>query len=90
MRYHIRSKGGEELEVADGKQVIRLLRQHFLDLDDEIRREGQEKWRRLGDIPEYASMMRAERLDARRFTTVFMITGMIALIAMIVAILIRL
>lgn len=90
MRYQIRSKGGGELQVRDGTEVIRLLRQKFLEPEDEIRREGQEKWRKIGDIPEYASMLRAEKHDVRRFQRVLLVTALLACMIMIAAVLARL
>ncbi|AKU90455.1 hypothetical protein [Vulgatibacter incomptus] len=89
MKYHIRSKGGQELTVPDGSHVIMLFRQRFLDPDDEIRRDDQQRWRRLRDVPEYASMMRAERHDTRRFKTVFLVTALLGVIGAIAAILAR-
>lgn len=90
MRYQIRSKGGAELNVADGKQLVRLLNQRLLDMDDEVRRTGEERWRRIRDIPEYAQMLHAEKQDIARFRAIFLITLLLASIAAIVAVLSRL
>lgn len=90
MRYQIRSKGGAEFDVADGAQLVRLLRQHLLDMDDEVRRKGQENWRRIRDIPEYAQMIKGEKVDAARFRTVFLITLLVACLVLILAIFSRL
>ncbi|HWV39685.1 MAG TPA: hypothetical protein VN033_14545 [Vulgatibacter sp.] len=90
MRYQVRSKGGKELNVADGKQLVRLLNQRLLDLDDEVRRKGEERWRRIGDIPEYAQMIHAEKQDIARFRAIFLVTLLLASLAAIVAVLSRL
>lgn len=83
MRYYIRTKEGQELTVADGSHVVMLFRQKFLSPDDEIRREGSERWRRMRDIPEYAAMMRAERADASRLKGVFLIVTLVACLAIV-------
>jgi len=90
LRYQVRSKGGKELNVADGKQLVRLLNQRLLDLDDEVRRKGEERWRRIGDIPEYAQMIHAEKQDIARFRAIFLVTLLLASLAAIVAVLSRL
>lgn len=90
MRYQVRSKGGAELNVADGKQLVRLLNQRLLDMDDEVRRTGEERWRRIGDIPEYAQMLHAEKQDIARFRAIFLITLLLASVAAVVAVLSRL
>ena len=89
MKYEIRTHTGEEL-TADGNQVVRLFRQKFLEPHDEIRKVGAEKWRRIGDIPEYASMMQAERSDVTRFKRIFLITFMLACLAIVAAALVNL
>ena len=90
-RYQVRSKkGGAELNVADGKQLVRLLEQRLLDKDDELRRAGEERWRRIGDIPEYAHMLRSEKQDLARFRAVFLVTLLLAALAVVVAIFSRL
>jgi len=90
VRYQVRSKGGAELNVADGKQLVRLLNQRLLDMDDEVRRKGEERWRRIGDIPEYAQMLHAEKQDIARFRAIFLVTLLLASVAAIVAVLSRL
>jgi len=89
LRYEIRSKEGGELVVHDGRQVIMLVRQRFLEPDDEIRREGQEKWRKLKDIPEYAAMFKAEKYDLRRFQQILIFTALLGAVAVIAAILVQ-
>jgi len=84
LKYQIRTKSGEEL-TADGTHIVMLFRQKFLEPDDEIRREGSEKWRRLRDIPEYASMMRSEKSDATRLKRIFFITALVACLAIVAA-----
>lgn len=88
MKYQIRTKAGQELS-ADGQHIVMLFRQKFLDPDDEIRREGSEKWRRLRDIPEYASMMRSEQSDLARFKWIFFVTALLACLAIVAAALLR-
>ena len=73
MKYYIRTREGEELTVSDGSHVVMLFRQKFLSPDDEIRREGSERWRKMRDVPEYASMMRQEQSDVSRFKNVFIV-----------------
>lgn len=90
MRYQIRTGEGRELEVRDGAHLILLLRQKFLEGDDEIRRTGQERWRKLRDIPEYAEVLRSDKIDARRFQTIFFVTCLLGCIGIICAILYRL
>lgn len=85
MKYHIRTNGGDELTVADGSHVVMLFRQKFLDPDDEIRREGSDRWRKLRDIPEYAQMIRAEKTDMRQFRTIFVVVAFLCLLAMVAA-----
>lgn len=77
MKYYIRTREGEELTVADGSHVVMLFRQKFLSPDDEIRKEGSERWRRMRDIPEYASMMRQEQTDVSRFKNVFILVFLV-------------
>lgn len=89
MKYHIRTNDGDELTVADGSHVVMLFRQKFLDPDDEIRREGSERWRKLRDIPEYAQMIRAEKSDLKQFRTIFVVTAFLGLIAIVAAALFR-
>ncbi|WP_373047994.1 hypothetical protein [Vulgatibacter sp.] len=84
MKYHIRTGSGDEL-TADGQQVVRLFRQKFLEPDDEIRKEGSEKWRKLRDIPEYASMMRSEKSDVARFKKIFFVTALLACLFIVIA-----
>ena len=78
MKYHIRTHEGRELTVADGSHIVMLFRQKFLEPDDEIRKEGSEKWRKLRDIPEYAAMMRAEQSDVTRIRKVFLVVFLLA------------
>lgn len=85
MRYHIRTHTGEELVVPDGSHVVMLFRQKFLDADDQIRKEGSDRWRRLGDIPEYAAMLRAEKNDISRFKRIFLITTLLACLGIVAA-----
>lgn len=85
----IRSKDGGELSIPDGKQLIMLVRQGFLEPDDEIRREDQKKWRKLKDIPEYAPLFEAEKFDLRRFQQILVFTVLIATVVIIAAILVR-
>ena len=88
MKYEIRTRAGQEL-TADGSHVVMLFRQKFLEPDDEIRREGSEKWRKIRDIPEYASMMRSEQSDVARFKRIFFITALLACLAIVAAALFR-
>jgi hypothetical protein len=67
MKYFIRTGDGRELEVRSGSHVVMLFRQHFLTPDDEIRKDGSTRWRKLREVPEYASMVRAEEHDKRQF-----------------------
>lgn len=67
MKYYIRTGQDQELAVASGAQLVVLLRQRFLAPDDQVRREGSTRWRKLEEIPEYASMIRAERTDRLQF-----------------------
>jgi hypothetical protein len=90
MRYQIRTGEGRELEVRDGAHLILLLRQKFLEGEDEIRRKGQERWRKLRDIPEYADLLKEDKLDVRRFQMIFFVTALLGCIAIICAILYRL
>lgn len=90
MRYQIRTGEGRELEVRDGAHLILLLRQKFLEGEDEIRRKGQERWRKLRDIPEYAHILKEDKLDLRRFQTIFFVTLLLGCIAIICAVLYRL
>lgn len=87
MKYHIRTQAGQELTVADGSHVVMLFRQKFLEPDDEIRKDGSEKWRKLRDIPEYASMMRSEKSDLKQFKLVFLIVALLACLGIIGAVL---
>jgi hypothetical protein len=84
VKYHIRTRSGQEL-TADGSHIVMLFRQKFLEPDDEIRKEGSEKWRKLRDIPEYASMMRSEAGDVARFKKIFFITALLACLAIVAA-----
>ena len=86
MKYEIRTKSGQEL-TADGQHIVMLFRQKFLEPDDEIRREGSDKWRKLQDIPEYASMMRSEQSDVARFKKIFFVTALLACLAIVAAVL---
>lgn len=85
MKYYIRTGEGEQLDVPDGSHLVMLFRQKFLDPEDEIRKEGSERWRKLKDIPEYAGMMRSEASDVARFKRIFMITAMVACLAIVAA-----
>lgn len=67
MKYYVRTGENEELLVPSGAQLVVLFRQRFLAPEDEVRREGSTRWRRLQDIPEYASMIRAERVEKVQF-----------------------
>lgn len=87
MKYHIREPGSQgELTVPDGAYLVMLVRQKFLDPDDEVRRDGSEHWRRIRDVPEYAQMLRAEKNDASQFARVFVATTLMvmALVVMFV------
>jgi hypothetical protein len=67
MKYYIRTGNEDELVVPSGAQLVVLFRQRFLAPEDEVRREGSARWRKLRDIPEYASMIRAERTERLQF-----------------------
>ncbi len=68
MKYYIRTgTNDEELVVPSGTALVMLFRQQFLSPDDEIRREGSTRWRKMRDIPEYAAMIRADRVDRVQF-----------------------
>jgi hypothetical protein len=71
MKFYIRTGRDEDLEVPSGAQLVVLLRQRFLSPDDEVRKEGSERWRKLRDIPEYARMFRAERASQLQFKWIF-------------------
>lgn len=71
MKYYIRTGNDEELLVPSGSQLVVLFRQRFLAPEDEVRREGSTRWRRLRDIPEYASMIRAEHVEKVQFKWIF-------------------
>lgn len=85
MKYEIRTRSGEVMTVPDGSFLFMLVRQNFVDPDDEIRREGHTKWRRVRDIPEFSSML-AHRSGTRRFHTAFYLVLFIGLLAMVIAI----
>lgn len=82
MKYYIRTGQDQELSVASGAQLVILLRQHFLTPDDEVRREGSTRWRRLSDIPEYASMIRADHVDKVQFKWIFYVVSLVILASM--------
>lgn len=67
MKYYVRTEAGKELVLRNGTQVVLLFRQCFLSPDDQLRQEGSERWRRIGDIPEYASLIRSEAQDRHQF-----------------------
>lgn len=90
MRYEIRTGEGTKFDVADGAQLIMLLRQRFLDADDQIRRTGQERWRRLGDIPEYREILKDARVSRFPIKGIVFAAFLLACVAMILAVLIRL
>jgi len=50
-RYHVRNKDGE-LVVGSFAELQTLYAQQFLSDDDEVRREGSERWTRAGLMPE--------------------------------------
>lgn len=83
MKYYIRTGPDQELSVESGAQIVMLLRQHFLSPEDEIRREGSTRWRRLADIPEYASMIRGERHDKIQFKYILYGVAMVILTVML-------
>ena len=85
MRYHIRTQDGDELVVPDGTHLVMLFRQKFLGPEDEIRKEGSQKWRKMGEIPEYASMLRSEKTDVARFKRIFFLTALLACLAIVAA-----
>ena len=58
MKYYIRTEAGRELVLQNGTQVVLLFRQHFLSPEDEIREDGSKRWRKLREVPEYASLIR--------------------------------
>ena len=87
MKYEIRTKAGQVLNVRDGSHIVMLFRQKFLEPDDEIRAQGAEKWRRLRDIPEYAAMMRSEESDIARFKKIFVLTALFACLFIVAVIL---
>jgi hypothetical protein len=87
VRYHIRAPGSDgELTVPDGAYLVMLVRQKFLEPDDEVRREGSQHWRKIREVPEYAQMLRGEKRDASQFTRVFITTSLmfVALILLLV------
>ncbi len=90
MRYEIRTGEGTQFEVADGAQLIMLLRQQFLDADDQIRRRGQERWRRLGDIPEYREILKDVQAKKIPIQGILFAAFLLGCIAMIIAVLYRL
>jgi len=90
MRYQIRTEDGTEFEIPDGAHLLMLLRQRFLDADDQIRRVGQSNWRRLGDIPEYQEILREARSSRFGLKSVLVVAFLLACIAMILVILYRL
>ena len=71
MKYYVRTGETGELLVPSGAQLVILLRQRFLGPEDEVRREGSTRWRRLRDIPEFAAMLRSERVDRMQFKWIF-------------------
>jgi len=90
MRYQIRTGEGTEFEVPDGAFLLMLLRQRFLDADDQIRRVGQARWRRLGDIPEYQEVLREIRSSRIDVKSLFLVAFLLGCIFMILAVLYRL
>lgn len=90
MRYEIRTGEGTQFEVADAAHLLMLLRQRFLDADDQIRRRGQTNWRRLGDIPEYQDALRDARARRIPVAGIVMALFMVSCIAMILVVLYRL
>jgi hypothetical protein len=90
MRYQIRTGEGTEFEVPDGAFLLMLLRQRFLDADDEIRKVGQARWRRLGDIPEYREVLREVRSSRIDVKSILLVAFLLGCIVMILAILYRL
>lgn len=90
MRYEIRTGEGTKFDVADGAQLLMLLRQRFLDADDEIRRTGQSRWRRLGDIPEYQDVLREARASRIPVKGIIFAIFLLSCVAMILAVLYRL
>lgn len=67
MKYYIRTGSEEDLVVPSGAQLVLLFRQRFLAPEDEVRREGSTRWRKLRDIPEYAAMIRSEHAERLQF-----------------------
>lgn len=90
MRYEIRTGEGTKFDVADGAQLLMLLRQRFLDADDQIRRTGQERWRRLGDIPEYRDALKDAQASRIPIKGIVLAIFLLGCIAMILAVLYRL
>ncbi len=90
MRYQIRTGEGTQFDVADGAHLLMLLRQRFLDADDEIRAAGQTRWRRLGDIPEFSEVLREAHTPRIPVKAVLLIAFFLTCIVMILAILYRL
>ena len=88
MKYYIRTGKDGELQVASGAQLVILLRQHFLAPEDEVRREGSTRWRKLSEIPEYASMIRAERTDKLQFKWILSAVTLVTLASVLYGMLI--
>lgn len=54
MRFHIRNQDGE-LEVGSLAELRTLYLRQFVSDDDEVRREGSERWVKAGQMPDLRS-----------------------------------
>jgi hypothetical protein len=51
MKFHVRNEDGE-LEVPSYAELRKLYEHQFITDDDEVRREGTQRWVKAGQMPE--------------------------------------
>ena len=65
MRFHVRH-AEQELTLPSFADLASLYRVQFISDDDMVRREGSERWMRVGDLPELRALHLYDRSSTRR------------------------
>jgi hypothetical protein len=82
MKLVVRHAGGE-LTVGSQKEFLLLWQRGVIAPDDQVRREGQERWTAAGELPWIRGMRMDARRDSRRLlwtTVALMVAGLLAVL----------
>ncbi len=80
MKFHVRNKHGE-LIVPSYAELRQLYERQFISDDDEVRREGSERWVRAGDMADLRPLRPRTWLHGNEFAWLAVAIAVVSLIA---------